>query len=86
MWITPSEPLPLRPGVTLPLVLEQEVSDGLRRHPGPHRVGTAESYEGGRLLLKVLDTEAGQVAEAMIEEQLLDLKVQDGSVWLGVWG
>jgi hypothetical protein len=56
-----------------------------------HKVGVAEGYEGGRILLKLTQaSEAGRVAKAMLEEQLLDVVVEpDRSVRLGVfnsWG
>jgi hypothetical protein len=85
VWLQASKPLGLRPGVTLPLVLEHQVFDGFHSRPGPHRVGVVETYEDGRLLLKVLPTAEGKTAQAMLAEGLLDVAVEGGTVWLGVW-
>lgn len=56
-----------RPGTTLRVQLEQNVSGRPL-----HAVGEAEVYEGGRALVRLIDTSAGVEAAILLREGLVD--------------
>ena len=67
IWVRPKGQAP-RAGTTLRVVLEQNV--GGRQL---HKVGEAEIFEGGRVLLKITQASlAGRVAGELIAEEMLD--------------
>ena len=63
----------LTPGHRHRLMLEQVVSDGFGGwRSGPHTVGWLERSPGG-VRVRLVSTEAGRTARALLEEQLLDV-------------
>ena len=65
--------LPL--GTRLRLMLEQDVYDGVRWNAGPHVIGWVERPTPSELRIRLLSTEAGRTARALLEEELLDVVV-----------
>ena len=63
--------LPL--GTRLRLMLEQLVYDGVRWRAGPHVVGWLERPAPSELRIRLLSTQAGRTARALLEEELLDV-------------
>jgi hypothetical protein len=64
----------LVPGVRHKIVLEQIVSDGVGGwKPPPHPVGWVERRTPGGVQVRLVDTEAGRTAAALLEEELLDV-------------
>ena len=65
--------LPL--GTRLRLMLEQVIVDhtGSRWLPGPHIAGWLERPAPSELRIRLLSTEAGRTARALLEEELLDV-------------
>jgi hypothetical protein len=55
------------------IYLEQIVYDGVRWKAGPHPVGTVERASPGGIRVRLLDTEAGRTARALLAEELLDV-------------
>jgi hypothetical protein len=68
LWVRPKGPQAPRPGTKLRVHLEQNV-DGRPLHA----VGSAEVFEGGLALLKLIDTEAGRTAAELLREDCLDV-------------
>ena len=66
IWVRPEGPAP-RPGTKVRVQLAQNV-DGRPLH----HVGYATAYEGGRALLKLIDTQAGREAAKLLREDCLD--------------
>lgn len=58
--------------------LEQIVYDGVRWKAGPHPVGWVERASPGGVRVRLLDTEAGRTARALLEVQLLDVALSRG--------
>lgn len=82
--VTPINPRPpVRAGEVLRVVLEQEIS-GLSGHleKGPHVSGKAEVLADGRLLISILDTNAGRHAIGLLRDDLLDVVIDAGRVRL----
>ena len=67
IWVRPKGPQAPRPGTKLRVQLEQYVHGR-----SLHTVGSAEVYEGGRALLKLIDTQAGRDAAELLREDCLD--------------
>ena len=63
--------LPL--GRWLKLMLEQDVFDGIRSRAGPHPVGWVERLTLGEVQIRLLSTEAGRTARALLELEILDV-------------
>jgi hypothetical protein len=57
------------------LMLEQPVYDGVRHvlRPGPHRIGWLERPTPSELRIRLIPTEAGRTARALLEDELLDV-------------
>lgn len=56
------------------LMLEELVSDGFGHFKaGPHVAGWVERPTPGEMRVRLLDTEAGRTARALLEEELLDV-------------
>jgi hypothetical protein len=57
-----------------PLLLEELVSDGFGGwKAGPHTVGWVERPTPGAVQIRLLSTEAGRTARALLEEEILDV-------------
>jgi hypothetical protein len=63
--------LPL--GTRHPLMLEQPVFDSVRWRAGPHPVGWLERPTPSELRIRLIPTAAGRTAQALLEEELLDV-------------
>lgn len=80
-------PLNSRPpksaGEKLPVALELTIT-GHTGHDerGPHPIGRAEVLADGRLRIAIADTLAGRHAIAMLNEEMLDVVLEPGSVRL----
>jgi hypothetical protein len=61
------------------VLLDQALPDD---RPGPHSVGYVQRLEGGGLLVRLIDTEAGRTARVLLDEDLVDVGVEDNAVWL----
>ena len=66
-WVRPKGPQAPRPGSKLRVQLEQNVGGRPL-----HAVGEAEVYEGGRALVRLIDTGAGVEAALLLQEGLVD--------------
>ncbi len=62
-------------GRRLRLMLEQDVYDGVRWRAGRHIVGCAERLTPAEMRIRLVDTEAGRMAAALLEEDLLDVEL-----------
>jgi hypothetical protein len=64
------------------LMLEQPVMDRVRHvlRPGPHRIGWLERPTPSELRIRLIPTEAGKTARALLEEELLDVVVSHDQV------
>jgi hypothetical protein len=66
--------LPL--GTRLTLMLEQLIVDHTGRpHPGPHPVGWVLRHTPGGVQIRLLSTESGRTARALLEAELLDVEL-----------
>jgi hypothetical protein len=63
--------LPL--GTRLRLMLEEDVFDGVRWRAGPHIAGWLERPTPDHLRIRLISTAAGRTAQALLEEELLDV-------------
>jgi hypothetical protein len=70
IWVHPQGPAP-RFGTKLKVQLAQNVGDRLRGR-WLHTVGEATVYQGGTALVKLIDTEAGQLAAELLREDMID--------------
>ena len=64
------------------IVLDRNTFDGIRTRPGPHPVGTVEQFAPGELRIKVFDTQAGREARALLEDDLVDIRVDRTEIHL----
>jgi hypothetical protein len=71
-WVEPVVPRPgLVPGTKLRVELDQIVDD---RGRGPHVVGEAEVFEGGKLKLSITTVSAaGRAAVGFVADDILDV-------------
>ena len=67
LWVRPKGPQRPRPGTKLRVQLEQNVNGRPL-----HAVGEGEVYEGGRALVRLIDTSAGVEAAILLQEGLVD--------------
>jgi hypothetical protein len=67
IWVRPEGPQAPQPGTKLRVQLEQNVNGRPL-----HAVGEAEVYEGGRALVRLIDTSAGVEAAILLREGLVD--------------
>jgi hypothetical protein len=67
IWVRPKGAQAPRPGTKLRVQLEQNVNGRPL-----HAVGEAEVYEGGRALVRLIDTSAGVEAAILLREGLVD--------------
>jgi hypothetical protein len=84
--VTPINPRPpVKEKEVLPVMLEQMVIDHVgSREPGPHSCGKAEVLSDGRLLVTLVNIEAGRAAEGLMRVDALDAVHWQGTVRLRV--
>ena len=74
---------PLRAGEVLRVSLDQTIADHTGHdEKGPHPCGKAEVLPDGRLLISILDTNAGRHAIGMLRDDMLDVVLSGGTVRL----
>ena len=56
-------------------MLDRDVFTGTRTLSAPHPVGTVERSAPGDLRIKVFDTQAGREARALLEDDLVDIRI-----------
>ncbi|HEX5721979.1 MAG TPA: hypothetical protein VFZ06_04430 [Acidimicrobiia bacterium] len=71
-------------GTTIPVFLEQTITDRGHDTAGPHRTGKARVLPDGRLEISITDTNAGRHAIGMLADDLLDAVHWQGTVRLRV--
>jgi hypothetical protein len=71
-------------GQRLRLMLDQPIVDQTthRLRPGPHVSGWVEKLAPDRVRIRLVPTEAGRTAAALLEDQLLDVVLERDSVRL----
>ena len=67
IWVQPKGVQAPRPGTKVAVQLQQDVGGRPL-----HRVGEAEIYEGGKALVRLIDTSAGVEAAILLQEGLVD--------------